>query len=82
MPLINELLLIIGAALIAAPLFRKLGLGAILGYLVAGIAIGPFGFGVINDVNNVLGLSEFGVVMLLFIIGLELQPSRLWVLRR
>jgi monovalent cation:proton antiporter-2 (CPA2) family protein len=70
------------ATVIAIPLFRRLGLGAVLGYLAAGIAIGPSGFGFIGDVAGTLHLAEFGVVLLLFVIGLELQPSRLWVMRR
>jgi glutathione-regulated potassium-efflux system protein KefB len=70
------------AAVIAVPLFRRLGLGAVLGYLAAGIAIGPDGLGLIDDPESTLTASEFGVVMLLFVIGLELSPARLWVMRR
>ena len=70
------------AAVIAVPLFRRLGLGAILGYLVAGVAIGPDGLKLVPDPEDVLAASEFGVVMLLFVIGLELSPPRLWVMRR
>lgn len=70
------------AAVIAVPLFRRLGLGAVLGYLAAGVVIGPHVLGFIDDAESVLGASEFGVVMLLFIIGLELSPARLWVMRR
>lgn len=70
------------AAVIAVPLFRRLGLGAVLGYLAAGIAIGPDGLGLIDDPESTLNASEFGVVMLLFVIGLELSPARLWVMRR
>ena len=72
----------LACAVIAVPLSRKLGLGAVLGYLGAGMAIGPFGFRLIDDVHAIYEFSEFGVVLLLFIIGLELQPSRLWVLRK
>ena len=72
----------LAAAVFAAPLFKRLGLGAVLGYLAAGLAIGPFGLGLITDVDSVLHLSEFGVVLLLFLIGLELQPRRLWSMRR
>lgn len=82
MPQLHEFLILIAAALIAAPLFRRFGLGAILGYLMAGLVIGPFGFNLINDAHRLLSLSELGVIMLLFVIGLELQPSRLWTLRR
>jgi glutathione-regulated potassium-efflux system protein KefB len=70
------------AAVVAVPLFRRLGLGAVLGYLAAGVAIGPDGLGLIDDPESTLTASEFGVVMLLFVIGLELSPARLWVMRR
>ena len=70
------------AAVVAVPLFRRLGLGAVLGYLVAGVVMGPFGWRVVKDPASVLAFSELGVVMLLFVIGLELSPSRLWVMRR
>jgi monovalent cation:proton antiporter-2 (CPA2) family protein len=70
------------AAIIAVPLSRKLGLGAVLGYLGAGMIIGPWGLKLIDDVEAMLHISEFGVILLLFVIGLELQPSRLWVLRK
>lgn len=70
------------AAVVAVPLFRRLGLGAVLGYLAAGVAIGPDGFRLVPDPESVLAASEFGVVMLLFVIGLELSPARLWVMRR
>jgi glutathione-regulated potassium-efflux system protein KefB len=70
------------SAVIAVPLFRRFGLGAVLGYLVAGVVIGPDGLKVVRDAESVLAASEFGVVMLLFVIGLELSPARLWVMRR
>ncbi len=70
------------AAVVAVPVFKRLGLGSILGYLVAGMVIGPWGFGVIRDVNAILQFSEFGIAMLMFLIGLELKPSTLWQLRR
>ncbi|HEX5754846.1 MAG TPA: monovalent cation:proton antiporter-2 (CPA2) family protein, partial [Arenimonas sp.] len=70
------------AAVIAVPLFRRLGLGAILGYLAAGVAIGPHVLGLVPDVESTLAASEIGVVMMLFVIGLELSPPRLWVMRR
>lgn len=72
---------LLGAGVVAVPLFRRAGLGSVLGYLVAGIAIGPFGFGLFQDPVSILSVAELGVVMLLFIIGLELKPSRLWGLR-
>ncbi|MFJ9451890.1 glutathione-regulated potassium-efflux system protein KefC [Herbaspirillum sp. NPDC101397] len=70
------------AAVVAVPIAKKLGLGAVLGYLLAGIAIGPWGLGLISEVEDILHFSEFGVVLLLFLIGLELDPKRLWSLRR
>lgn len=70
------------ATAIAVPLFRRLGLSAVLGYLAAGIVIGPHVLGLVPDVESTLAASEFGVVMLLFVIGLELSPARLWVMRR
>ena len=70
------------SAVIAVPLFRRFGLGAVLAYLVAGVVIGPFGFKIIKDPSSTLAISELGVVLLLFIIGLELSPARLWVMRR
>ena len=70
------------AAIVLVPLAKRLGMGAVLGYLVAGAAIGPWGLGLINNVDAILQVSEFGVVLLLFVIGLELEPKRLWLLRR
>lgn len=72
----------LAAAVIAVPLFRRFRLGAVLGYLVAGIIIGPSGAQLGGDVESVMHFAELGIVMLLFVIGLELQPSRLWVLRK
>ncbi len=69
-------------ATVAVVLARKIGFGAVLGYLLAGVLVGPWGLRLITDVDNILHFAEIGVVFLLFIIGLELQPSRLWVLRR
>lgn len=70
------------AAVLAVPIARALGLGAIIGYLGAGIAMGPWGFGLVRNVDDILHFAEFGVVLMLFVIGLELQPKRLWELRR
>jgi len=64
------------------PVAKRLGLGAVLGYLLSGIAIGPWGLGLISEVETILHFAEFGVVLLLFVIGLELEPQRLWSLRR
>ncbi|MEZ3500975.1 glutathione-regulated potassium-efflux system protein KefB [Pantoea sp. KPR_PJ] len=70
------------AAVLIVPVAARLGIGAVLGYLLAGIAIGPWGLGFISDVEEILHFSELGVVFLMFIIGLELNPSKLWSLRR
>ena len=70
------------AAVLIVPIAARLGIGAVLGYLLAGIAIGPWGLGFISDVEEILNFSELGVVFLMFIIGLELNPSKLWALRR
>ena len=70
------------AAVLAVPIARALGLGAIIGYLGAGIAMGPWGFALVRNVDDILHFAEFGVVLMLFVIGLELQPKRLWELRR
>ena len=75
-------LVYLAAAVVAVPIARRLGLGAVLGYLLAGIAIGPWGLGLIREVEDILHFAEFGVVLLLFVIGLELEPRRLWALRR
>lgn len=72
----------LSAAVIAVPLSKALGLGAIIGYLAAGIAIGPFGLGLVTQVEDILHFAEFGVVLMLFLVGLELEPRRLWSLRR
>ncbi len=71
----------LGAAVIAVPLFKRLHLGSVVGYLIAGAAIGPHAAGFITEAESALHFAEFGVVLLLFVIGLELQPSRLWRLR-
>ena len=71
----------LAAAVVAVPVFKRLGLGAVLGYLAAGVAIGPSGFGFIHEVDSTLHFAELGVVLLMFLVGLELQPARLWQLR-
>ncbi len=70
------------AAVIAVPISKRLGFGAVLGYLLAGVVIGPWGFGLIAEAEDILHFAEFGVVLLLFAIGLELDPKRLWAMRR
>ena len=79
--LFTETILLLGGAVVAAPIFKKLGLGTVLGYLAAGIVIGPIFHG-ITDGEQILDVAELGVVFLLFIIGLELKPTRLWQMRR
>lgn len=69
------------AAVLAVPLAQRAGLGSVIGYLLAGVAIGPWGLGLVNDVDATLHFAEFGVVLLLFLIGLELNPKKLWQMR-
>ena len=73
---------LLGAAVVAVPLFKRLGLGSVLGYLAGGLAIGPFGLKLVDDPLTILHMAELGVVMFLFVVGLEMQPSHLWSLRR
>ncbi len=82
MSLLSQTLIYLLAAVIAVPISRRLGLGSVLGYLAAGIIIGPFGLAFVDDADYILHFAELGVVFLLFIVGLELKPSRLWVMRR
>src|SRR5581483_5242976 len=77
-----EVVLLLAAAVILVPLSKRVGFGAVLGYLGAGILIGPWVLGLVVDVQRIMGIAELGVVFLLFVIGLELQPSRLWALRQ
>ena len=76
-----QLFIFLAAAAIAVPIAKKLGLGSVLGYLMAGIIIGPFGLSLIGDIEEVMHFTEFGVVMMLFLVGLELKPSLLWQMR-
>ena len=80
--MLNDIALFLAAAVLFVPLFRKLGFGAVLGYLAAGVVIGPSGLGAIGEPDKAMHFAEYGIVLLLFIIGLELQPSRLWAMRR
>jgi monovalent cation:proton antiporter-2 (CPA2) family protein len=82
MHLLEQTAVFLLTAVLLVPLFRRLKLGAVLGYLGAGMLIGPWGLGMIGEVQATMQFAEFGVVLLLFLVGLELQPSRLWVLRR
>lgn len=74
--------LLLLASVVMIPLARRAGLGAVLGYLMAGVAIGPWGLALITDADAILHFAEFGVILLLFVIGLELKPARLWELRK
>ncbi len=80
--LLANTLIYLGAAVVAVPFAKRLGLGSVLGYLIAGIAIGPWGLALIANSRDILHFAEFGVVLLLFLIGLELNPKRLWSMRR
>ena len=75
-------LIYLGAAVLAVPIARALGLGSIIGYLSAGIAIGPWGLRLVTQAQDMLHFAEFGVVLMLFLVGLELEPRRLWSLRK
>jgi monovalent cation:proton antiporter-2 (CPA2) family protein len=77
-----QALVYFGAAIVAVPIFKRFGLGSVLGYLIAGVVIGPWGLKLITDTESVLQVSELGIVLLLFLVGLELEPKRLWQLRR
>ncbi|MBL8328094.1 MAG: glutathione-regulated potassium-efflux system protein KefC [Rubrivivax sp.] len=79
---LHSSLIYLAAAVVAVPLSRLLGLGSIIGYLAAGIAIGPWGLKLVTDPQAILSFAEFGVVLMLFLVGLELEPRRLWAMRR
>ena len=79
---LTQVVVLLAAGVAAVPVFKKIGLGSVLGYLAAGLAIGPFGFGFFSDPQAIIHVAELGVVMFLFIIGLEMQPSRLWGMRK
>ncbi len=80
-PTIGPMVVLLGAAVVAVPLFRRLGLGSVLGYFAAGTLVGPSVFGLFTDPDTILHFAELGVVMFLFIIGLELRPQKLWAMR-
>ena len=79
---LTDTIVLLAAAVIAVPLFQSLGLGAIPGFLVAGIVLGPSGLGFIENYDEIAHLAELGVVLLLFVIGIEINPSRLWKMKR
>lgn len=80
--MLETLVVLLAASVLFVPLSRRFGFGSVLGYLVAGAAIGPSALGLVADVDQIARVSELGVIMLLFLIGLELRPQRLWVMRR
>nr|WP_247896882.1 cation:proton antiporter [Azospirillum argentinense] len=82
MPDFVTLVVLLAAVVLAVPVAKRIGFGGPLGYLAAGLAIGPGGLGLVTDVEAIRHVSELGVIMLLFLIGLELRPARLWVMRR
>ena len=77
-----DIVILLGAAVVAVPLSRVVGFGAVPGFLIAGVVVGPSGLALISNVTEISRLSELGVVLLLFVIGIELNPSRLWKMRR
>ena len=80
--MLATLVSLLAAATIAVPLTRRFGLGSVLGYLLAGVVIGPSGLRLVSDIDQIANIASLGVVMLLFLIGLELRPRRLWVMRK
>src|SRR5499427_8452883 len=79
--LVTDTLIYLGAAVVCVPLAKRLDLGSVLGYLIAGVAIGPWGLGLVGDPHSTLQFAEFGVVLMLFLIGLEIDLNRLTALR-
>ena len=79
---LDDIIVLLAAAVVVMPLVQRLHVSPVLGYLAAGLAIGPFGLGLFGDTDGISDLAEFGVVFLLFTIGLELSPQRLWTMRR
>jgi monovalent cation:proton antiporter-2 (CPA2) family protein len=77
-----DILILMAAAIVAVPVFKRIGLGSVLGYLTAGAIVGPWGVGFIDEIEEIRHIAEFGVIFLLFIIGIELKPARLWAMRR
>ncbi len=79
---LTDIIIMLTAAVIAVPFFQALGLGAVPGFLIAGVLVGPSGLGLIDNITEITHLAELGVVLFLFVIGIELKPSRLWLMRR
>jgi len=82
MPFLIQAMVYLGAAVISVPIAKRLGLGSVLGYLIAGVVIGPFALSLVGEQGDIMKFAEFGVVILLFLIGLEVQPSTLWDMRK
>src|SRR5690349_21554727 len=80
--LLTGVFVYLAAAVIAAPLFARLGLGSVLGYLVAGMVLGPSVLGLTGEAEDVRSFAEFGVIVMLFLVGLELQPAKIWELQK
>src|SRR5271165_6822208 len=80
--MILTIAILLATAVVLVPISRRLGFGSVLGYLVGGALIGPSGLRLITDIDEIQGVSELGIIMLLFLIGLEVRPQRLWVMRR
>ena len=79
---LHQALIYLAAGVLVVPVFKRLGLGSVLGYLVAGVAIGPWGLAFVTKPEAILDFAEFGVVLLLFLVGLELNPKRVWQMRK
>ena len=79
--LYTQVVLLLGGAVVAAPIFKRIGLGTVLGYLAAGVVLGPI-LSIVDNGKSILSFAELGIVFLLFIVGLEMKPSRLWSMRR
>jgi monovalent cation:proton antiporter-2 (CPA2) family protein len=80
--ILNQALIFIGSSILMVPLFHRLGFGSVLGYLMAGVVVGPYGLKLIYDSDSVMHIAELGVIFLLFVIGLEIQPRRLWNMKK
>src|SRR3981189_3465301 len=79
--LLTQALVYLAAGVVSVPIAKRLGLGSVLGYLVAGVLVGPFALNLVGAENDVMRFAEFGVVILLFLIGLEVRPALLWRMR-
>ena len=78
----EQVAILLGAAVVVVPLAKRAGFGSVLGYMLAGVIVGPWALDLVDHERKILQFAEFGVVLLLFVIGLELQPRRLWTMRR